>query len=56
MAIVLLFTLVASEQIRVRKIDGWRKIETVLCQHTPVAACDLSRRAHSRRDANEGLC
>jgi transposase-like protein len=36
-AIVLLFSLVASGQIRLRKIDGWRKIATVLQQHTPAA-------------------
>ena len=36
-AIVLLFSLVASGQIRLRKIDGWRKIATVLHQHTPAA-------------------
>jgi hypothetical protein len=32
------FSLVASGQIRLRRIDGWRKIATVLRQHTPVAA------------------
>ena len=37
-AVVLLFSLVASGQIRLRKIDGWRKIATVLRQHTPRAA------------------
>ena len=37
-ALVLLFSLVASGQIRLRRIDGWRKIATVLRQHTPVAA------------------
>jgi putative transposase len=37
-ALVLLFSLVASGQIRLRKIDGWRKIATVLRQHTPRAA------------------
>ncbi len=37
-AIVLLFSLVASGQIKLRRIDGWRKIATVLRQHTPVAA------------------
>jgi putative transposase len=37
-ALVLLFSLVASEQIMLRKIDGWRKIAAVLGQHTPVAA------------------
>ena len=37
-AVVLLFSLVASGQIRLRKIDGWRKLATVLSQHTPVAA------------------
>ena len=37
-AVVLLFSLVASGQIRLRKIDGWRKIAAVLSQHTEVAA------------------
>jgi transposase-like protein len=37
-ALVLLFSLVASGQIKLRRIDGWRKIAGVLCQHTPVAA------------------
>jgi hypothetical protein len=29
---------VASEQIELRRIDGWRKIATVLSRHTAVAA------------------
>ena len=37
-ALVLLFSLVASGQIKLRRIDGWRKIATVLSQHTAVAA------------------
>jgi hypothetical protein len=37
-ALVLLFSLVASGQITLRKIDGWRKIAGVLSQHTAVAA------------------
>jgi putative transposase len=37
-ALILLFSLVASGQIRLRRIDGWRKIATVLRQHTPIAA------------------
>lgn len=37
-ALILLFGLVASGQIKLRRIDGWRKIATVLRQHTPVAA------------------
>jgi transposase-like protein len=37
-ALIMLFSLVASGQIRLRKIDGWRKIATVLRQHTPRAA------------------
>ncbi len=37
-ALVLLFSLVASGQIRLRRIDGWRKITAVLSQHTAVAA------------------
>jgi putative transposase len=37
-ALVLLFSLVASGQIKLRKIDGWRKIAAVLTQHTAAAA------------------
>ncbi len=37
-AVVLLFSLVASGQIRLRRIDGWRKIAAALSQHTAVAA------------------
>ena len=37
-ALVLLFSLVASGQIKLRRIDGWRKIATVLRQQTPRAA------------------
>jgi transposase-like protein len=37
-ALVLLFSLVASGQIKLRKIDGWQKIGAVLNQHTAVAA------------------
>jgi putative transposase len=37
-AVVLLFSLVASGQIKLRRIDGWRKIGAVLSQHTAVAA------------------
>jgi putative transposase len=37
-ALVLLFSLVASGQIKLRKIDGWRKIAAVLSMHTEVAA------------------
>ena len=37
-ALVMLFSLVASGQIRLRRIDGWRKIAAVLSQHTAVAA------------------
>jgi putative transposase len=37
-ALVLLFSLVASGQIKLRKIDGWQKIGAVLSQHTVVAA------------------
>ena len=37
-AVVLLFSLVASGQIRLRRIDGWRKIAAVLSQHTAAAA------------------
>lgn len=37
-AVILLFSLVARGQIRLRRIDAWRKIATVLRQHTPRAA------------------
>jgi putative transposase len=38
-AVVLLFSLVASGQIKLRRIDGWRKIAAVLKQqHMAVAA------------------
>ena len=37
-ALVLLFSLVASGQVKLRRIDGWRKIATVLSQNTSVAA------------------
>jgi transposase-like protein len=37
-ALVLLFSLVASGQIRLRRIDGWQKIGAVLSQHTSAAA------------------
>ena len=37
-ALVLLFSLVASGQIKLRRIDGWRKIAAVLTQHATVAA------------------
>jgi hypothetical protein len=32
------FSFVASGQIKLPKIDGWRKIATVLSLHTAVAA------------------
>jgi transposase-like protein len=37
-AVVPLFSLVASGQIRLRRIDGWRKIAAVLSQQTEIAA------------------
>src|SRR5437016_9501098 len=37
-ALVLLFSLVASGQIKLRRIDGWRKIAAVLSQRTGEAA------------------
>jgi len=37
-ALILLFSLVASGQIKLRRIDGWQKIAAVLSQHTAVAA------------------
>jgi len=37
-ALVLLLSLVVSGQIKLRKIDGWRKIAAVLSQRTAVAA------------------
>ena len=33
-----LFSLVTSGQIRLRRVDGWQKIATVLSQNTSVAA------------------
>jgi hypothetical protein len=35
--VVLLFSLVASGRIRLRRIDGWRKIARVSSQHATVA-------------------
>jgi len=35
---VLIFSLLSSGQIKLRKIDGLQKIATVLSQHNPVAA------------------
>ena len=37
-AVALLFSLVASGQIKLRRIDAWQKIAAMLSQHTPVAA------------------
>ena len=37
-ALVLLFSLVASGQNKLRRIDGWRKIATVLSQRAAGAA------------------
>ena len=37
-ALILLFSLVASGQIKLRRIDGWRRIASVLSQHAAVAA------------------
>ena len=37
-ALALLFSLVVSGQIKLRKIDGWRKIAAVLSQGRPEAA------------------
>jgi hypothetical protein len=37
-ALILLFSLVASGQIKLRKIDGWRKIAAVLSQPRAAAA------------------
>jgi putative transposase len=37
-ALVLLFSLVASGQIKLCKIDGWQKIAAVLSERTAVAA------------------
>jgi transposase-like protein len=36
-ALVLLFSLVASGQIKLRRIDGWKKIATVLSQRSIAA-------------------
>jgi hypothetical protein len=37
-ALVLLFGLVASGQIRLRRLDGWRQIPAILTQHRRLAA------------------
>ena len=37
-ALILLFSLVVSGQIKLRRIDGWRRIAAVLSQRTRVAA------------------
>ena len=37
-AVVLLFSLAASGQIKLRRIDGWQKMAAMLSQHTTVAA------------------
>lgn len=37
-AVILLFSLVASGQIKLRRIDGWRKIAAMLSQQTATAA------------------
>ena len=37
-ALVLLFSLVASGQIKLRRIDGWQKIGSMLSQRTVEAA------------------
>jgi putative transposase len=37
-ALVLLFSLVVSGQIKLRRIDGWRKIAAVLSHHTAAVA------------------
>jgi hypothetical protein len=37
-ALALLFSLVASGQIKLRRIDGWQKIAAVCNQHMAVAA------------------
>jgi len=36
-AVVLLFSLVASGQVRLRRIDGWRKIAALPVQHLSAA-------------------
>ena len=37
-ALILLFSLVASGQIKLRRIDGWRKMAAVPSQQRAVAA------------------
>jgi transposase-like protein len=37
-ALVLLFSLVASGQVKLRRIDGWKRITAVVRQSTAVAA------------------
>jgi hypothetical protein len=45
-ALILLFSLVASGQVKLRRIDGWRKIATVLSRNTPGRGV-----THPNRDA-----
>jgi len=37
-ALVLLFCRVASAQVKLRRIDGWRKIAGMTSEHRPAAA------------------
>jgi len=37
-AVVLLFSLLASGQIKLHRIDGWRKLAAMMSQHGAVAA------------------
>ena len=44
-AVVLLFSLVVSGQMKLRRIDGWRKIVTVLSRHTAGGSMIFTRAA-----------
>jgi hypothetical protein len=48
-AVVLLFSLVASGQIKLHRIDGWRTIAAVLNQRTGVSDAELQGLAVKRK-------
>ena len=47
-AVTLLFSLVASGQTRLRKLDGWRRLATVIRQRLRPAACYAERHPEDR--------
>lgn len=52
---VRLFSLAASAQIKLRRIDGWRKIAAVLSQHTSVAAFSVCARRETDVTVDDAL-